>query len=273
MASFAIGCGVVDIPALCRRGDPSGPAAFPVVAFDAANPDRYALPFEMPLAQANSRYGTLIITDFQYPSLPVVNQYVLRSAAGGSAVSVHLQTNGQLAVTLRHAANTTSLLTPVLSAATPHTIMLGWDMEQSTSAAGTTLYVDDATQTAATFAWNGGVGATVQYNNMTGLTYTIGGASAAPGHSSNFSGQLGLLALDCTQQLDIADSAVRDALLLENIGAGGESGFGRIPELFVTGNAAQWNSAGGINWGISGKFIALAGAAVSDISGDAWADG
>jgi hypothetical protein len=270
MTNLAIGCGIADIPALGRQHDSSGPAAFPVVAFDAADPDRYALPFEMPLAQANSRYGTLIITDFQYPSLPAANRYVLRSAAGGPAISVHLQTNGQLAVTLRHAANTTILLTPVITAATPHTIMLAWDTEQATIGAGTTLCIDGATQAAATFAWNGGAGAIVQYANMSGITYTIGGSSAVPGHSSNFSGQLGLLALDCTRRLDIADSAVRDALLPENIGVSGENGFGRIPELFVTGNAAQWNSEDGINWGISAEFTAFAGAAVTNISGDAW---
>lgn len=127
------------------------------------------------------------------------------------------------------------------------TLFCAVDMAKSTMQ----IYFDDVDKTPAT--------PTIS-DVIMDLTHTNWGCMATNAGGSKFPADVEFLWLD-TAYVDISVQANRDKWLAANIGASGQGPTASTPLIYMTGNAAAWNDAGGINLGSGGAFI-MTGAVV-----------
>lgn len=90
-------------------------------------------------------------------------------------------------------------------------------------------------------------------NDTIDFTPTDIGAFATSAGSAKFAGTTQFLYFD-DAYLDLSVSANRDKFLAANIGADGSGPTGVQPLVYLTGNAAAWNSVSGLNLGTGGAF-------------------
>ncbi len=240
-------------------------AAYPRVAFDAS--DRFQRAGGN--LAANSRYLTMAFKG-RFPSAAPGSSISLLGSGGGiTRVSFTVQVSGLVRVTISNTAGTVCQFNAngaSLFDGGVHEVLLSLDMEQTTAALGRSLYIDGVDRLSATGAWLGGAGVVVDHATVTG-SYAFGGGTTPA--MAGFEVDYFFLALG--GRADITNPSVRSKFLPDQIGTTGSGVLGTQPEVFLVGNASQWNAGGGINRGSAGAFVAASGAAVTDVgAGTVW---
>lgn len=247
-------------------------AAFPVVAFVHTDPDRFAVASSGALDTADSPTGTLFISKLKVAAPPASSVTLYNSIAGSAAIAVSVLNTGFLRVLLRDVAGSTlGVLNTSINICdnVEHDILVSWDTSQALSANGAKIYVDGVDRTGAITSWAGA--------GSVGYTRTVGGIQMCLGgivtgsSTANFSGQIGAFYLNTAARVDITSSSERAKFSADLIGSDGSGPTGSQPRVFLVGNAAQHNDAGGINRGTGAKYIAISPAAVTNVgAGTPW---
>lgn len=224
------------------------------------------------IAPANSQVGTWALLKFRFAALPVAASTIFGNNAGASPIQMVMNTNGTLDVRVRSSTGTivARFTTPTLAINTDYDLVASYDMTQTPFSAGMNLSVNGtlvgslnatAYTQGAILGWNINPGATQQVN-----------------HSSNWTWDMGAFWLDTANRVDLNVAANR-ALFTSVTGGNldiltlGDGINGTRPDIFLVGNADQWNDGGGINRGTGNKFFVTSGVTsglVTGVSGSEW---
>jgi hypothetical protein len=189
------------------------------------------------------------------------------ASAGSGAVLINVNTSGQLLVGLRNAAGTT--IAQILTANTfcnnvAHDVLVSYDTNDTTVGTGLHLYVDGVRVTTGS-SW-------VASPTQVGYSRSISSYQLGPTVNTQKDYEIAGLYINTTERVDFTVSANRTEFTLDpaSMGVNGSTPTGTQPRYFFVGKAAQWNDAGGLNFGSGAKFIKVSSAAAADVSGDTW---
>lgn len=243
-----------------------GPNAdYPVVQFGGSPASAYTMVPPLNYGAASSVL-TLGLMKFTLDGLPAATMRLLGSTGGGTLpITIEIGTTGALAIRLRDAAGTTLATinsSIALIPGTEYDILLSVDLTQASSAAGISLFINGISRLGSVFGYThqGVIGWTAPgIQNI-----TFGGAGAF---------KLGAFYMDTTTWLDLTNSSNREKFSSVtagnlDIGTLGTGINGTQPNIFLVGNADQWNS-GDMSRGSGSRFFVSTGA-VTNVSGSEW---
>lgn len=236
-------------------------AAFPIVALDSTTPDLFRITGAANLG-SDGQVGTLALMRFKMASAPASQINAFFSSAGTPRVQINILTTGKIRVGLYNAAGTRFAAldtTANVCDGNYHDIMWSWDTSDASSATGASIYLDGSSSKTAT-TWT--TPATISYSSSI-TSYQFG----APA-TKDF--EIGALYINTAARVDITSAPNLAKFNADQIGTTGTGPSGAQPVIFLVGNAAQWNDAGGLNRGGGSKFVKVGSAAATDVSGSAW---
>lgn len=244
-----------------RTDKVGGPnAGYPVVRFSPTTIRRISGTSRY--SETNTQVGTFALLKFKFDTAPAAITRLFGENSGSSAFQVLFHPNRTLEIFARNTSLTTVLRWPIgpLTAGVTYDILLSFDMSQ---AAGASLFINGVSTgggtvftTGSTIGWSF-ANTSIGVNNNTGTGFDIGA-----------------IYLNTDTRVDLTNAANRAKFT--NLTAGnldiltrGNGITGSIPQIFLVGNADQWNDAVGINRGTGPKFFATSGL-VSQVSGSEW---
>jgi len=240
---------------------------FPQVEFDGLT--AYAQP--VGAMGTDGRYLTIALRGRFPASNPAANTNLFNSVNGSAGVMWSLLTTGKMRLILRNAAGTAVATIDHNGASVcdglEHEFLVSIDMEQTTKAAGASLYLDGVDQLTTTGAWAGGPGVVIGYSRTAGAIQTAFGGQAAKindyGHKMFYA--------NITERADLTSATVRGNFTPANIANDGSGVTGTQPHTLLVGNAGQWNAGGGINFGSGAAYTVVAGGVTDTVPGqDPW---
>lgn len=240
-------------------------AAYPIVSLDTVTPDIFRITGASTLG-SDGALGTLALMRFKMNGIPAANQAIFGASAGTARVQLQVLNTGRLRVNLFNSAatNIARLDTNVSVCDNAyHDILFSWDVGQTTFAAGGSVYLDGA-DAGTSALWPGAA-------TQVGYASSISSYQAGVGTGNTW--EVGALYINTVARVDLTSATNRGKFNADLIGSNGNGPTGSQPLHFLVGTAGQsggWNDAAGINRGSGAKFIKVASASATDVSGSAW---
>lgn len=242
--------------------------ARPIVSIEGTTPDLFRISGASTLG-ADGYTGTLALFGFKMASAPAAQRNIFFASAGTPRVQINVLTSGKIRIGLYNAAGTRFAAldtTANVCDNAAHDILVSWDTNDTSSATGADIYVDGSSSKTAT-TWPGA---------STLVSYSSSITSYQFGMPATDTMEIGGVFLHTGSRADLTSSAVRALFILDPavMGVDGATPLGSQPIHFLVGTAGQsggWNDAAGINFGSGSKFIKVASASATDVSGSAWA--
>jgi len=221
---------------------------YPVVRFDGSTPDKLSSGKDRRWGP-NAPRGSLYISKLRILSRPSSNILWFGSLNG---FTVHLYTDGHLRMTLRDVATNSMIARirtgalPVSTTASPKVldILFHWDIEDPSAGTGHDILISEnggafASKKASPVEWRGAPGVSLNWNRDSNI-----------GLGSGFNGEMGGLWMSTNERVTNPE-LFREVLPNGSLRVGtlGDGITGKRPEVFVVGNAAQYNSVAGVNRG------------------------
>jgi hypothetical protein len=239
--------------------------AYPIVLLDSTTPDVFA-PSAAGNLGSNGRQGTFALTRCKFATgNPAAAVSIFTQTGGSGTIQVELITDGKIRVRGRDAAGATlfSVTTSgAMNTGSYFDLLCAWDTNDTTATTGVDLYVDGVSNIIRS-TWPA-TAADIGYSRS--ITYRIG-----PAATKDF--EIGAIYLNTAARVDITNATNRAKFNADQIGSNGNGPTGSQPYGFWVGTAGQsggWNDAAGINRGSGSKFIKVASASATDVSGSAW---
>lgn len=186
---------------------------------------------------------------------------------GVGAWTLTFLTTGLLRANFYNAAGTNTVRLDMTGASlfdgNEHEIFIGMDTSQAVAGNGRVIVIDGVDRTSGAGTYTSG---NLGYSRSS-ITYFFGGVSGG----SITGVEVEYFIVDLTQRLDVTNSTIRNNFVRANIGTDGSGALGRQAEIFLVGDAAQWNAGGGLNFGSTGVFVKQAGTFTDGAgAGPAW---
>lgn len=237
--------------------------AFSRVAFTKAEPDIFRTA-STNFGLANGQTLTFAV-DLLHSATPPASHVQLMGNTAGVTFFLQILTTGFFRLYVQDAAaatNATMTSTASICDGAVKRIRGSIDLSQLSLAAGARLYINGS-PALGTSTWNSTAGDKI-IPWSTNRQWQVGG-NAGAGSAANFEGSLDMFWLFPNVLVDLTSAAERVKFNADLIGAAGAGVTGTAPPVFITGNAAAYNAAGGINLGTGAKFIKVGTAAVTDV--------
>ena len=237
-------------------------ASYPVVKF--ASSDRYEVVSSGQKLGANSAQGTLWISHFKL--LTSTPGTFFGTLGGNPPIRLTFSGNTALRIQLRDTTGgiVAQLITTPLTVGSAYSIRADWDLSDPSAASGFKLRLNGNSAIGAGNSWSGGSGKEVHWSRNVGQKYMVGSTAI----------ELGGLWLNTTERVtDPTQVAKFSELTNGSLGIGtlGAGITGTQPQVFLVGDASQWNDPAGINRGSSAKFFKITSSpGVTGISGNKW---
>jgi hypothetical protein len=242
---------------------------YPIVAFSAVRQDRLQVAGAKAFDTQNTPTGTIFFPRIRLEAAPIAAVKLLSAASGSATIECQIRSSDRrMNLLLRNGGGSAfvQIRTPALAVGVDYWIAIAWDTSQLSSSAGCNIVINGTAYTSlGTWSTDGTINRDVKWSEA--QNYAMG---------IELTGHFGGVYLNCRERVSLAGlggvSGVPSKFFEGqgtnlSIGTLGVGITGRQPELFIMGNAAQYNDADvGINRGSGPKFFRSPTTALTDVS-------